>query len=69
MQNCGVIDDQHFVNHGHERACKAIREIVRAEFANRWKQANWVERWRLRAEIKREFERRAARLAPPDALY
>ena len=58
-----------FVCDGHEIACAAIRDQVRQEYAERWKLAPWWERWRLWAEINAEARRRAARLAPPDALY
>jgi hypothetical protein len=63
LRNCDFVSD------GHEIACAAIRRQVRQEFAERWKQATWRERWKLRAEIVAEVRRRIAREAPPDALY
>jgi hypothetical protein len=58
-----------FVSDGHEIACAAIRAEVKREFAERWKNATWWKRWHLWAEINAEMRRRAARLAPPGALY
>jgi hypothetical protein len=58
-----------FVCDGHEIACAAIRAEVKREFAGRWMNATWWERWRLWAEINAEARRRAAQWAPPDALY
>lgn len=58
-----------FVPDGHEIACAAIRAEVKREYAERWNQATWWERWRLWAEINVEVQRRVKRTAPPDALY
>lgn len=61
--------NHNFVCDGHEIACAAIREAVKRDYAGRWNKATWWERWRLWAEINAETRRRAARLAPEDALY
>jgi hypothetical protein len=66
-------EDSHFVLDGRERAREAsfdgIRAQVEAEYAERLQAANWARRLLLKAEMRREIERRLDRIAPPDALY
>ncbi len=65
--------DSHFIADGYERAREAsfdrIRVQVEAEYAERLRAANWARRLLLKAEMRREIERRLDRIAPPDALY
>lgn len=65
--------ETHFVFDGHERARAAsidkIRAQVEAEYSGRLQAANWARRLLLKAEMRREIERRLDRIAPPDALY
>lgn len=65
--------DSHFVADGCERARKAsidkIRAQVEAKYSERLRAANWARRLLLKAEMRREVERRLDRIAPPDALY
>lgn len=66
-------EDSHFVFDGCERAREAsigrIRTQVEAEYAERLRVANRARRLLLKAEMRREIERRLDRIAPPDALY
>lgn len=65
--------DSHFVSDGCERAravsIEDIRAQVEAEYSGRLQAANWARRLLLKAEMRREVERRLDRIAPPDALY
>jgi hypothetical protein len=62
-----------FVADGHRRAREAmepsIRAAVESEFAVQLKGASFWQRWRIRAAIEREIDRRIERMAPRHALY
>ncbi len=58
-----------FVSDGHKRARTAAIERIRAqvetEYAARLPSANWPRRLLLKAEMRREIERRLDRIARP----
>ena len=62
-----------FVADGYERARDANERLVRAEveqeFAERLRNADWVDRWRMKREIERVIEKRLEHVAPPWGLY
>ncbi|HTM55231.1 MAG TPA: hypothetical protein VL175_14445 [Pirellulales bacterium] len=62
-----------FLEDGWRRARAAaeaeIRAEVLAEFAERLRPAGWLERLRLRRQIKREIERRLEKIAPRHGQY
>jgi hypothetical protein len=62
-----------FVNDGRERhlaeIVPAIEAEVRAEFAERLAKASRLQKWRLRAKIRREIRRRIAAAASDRALF
>jgi hypothetical protein len=68
-----MIDDNHFLEDGYERAYSANEPVVRAEveleFADALSKASASERERIRKEIESVIAKRVDELAPPDALY
>ena len=65
--------DHRFVVDGCERAWVAIKPEIRIEvereYSARLETASFLERWRIRREMKAEIGRRIRDQAPLDALY